>query len=88
MPHVGNPEASPQESDYLRQGDNLPNVIQYLKEQYPERLENILSDTIGLGAMLGKGRHRTDGGRTAPVTGSRMRHLRNPSRQSLLPMAC
>lgn len=35
------PEAGPQErlSQY---GDNLPNVIQYLKEQHPSRLEQIL----------------------------------------------
>ena len=38
----GNPEAGPQEQ-LSETGDNLPNVIQYLKEQYPERLEKILS---------------------------------------------
>ena len=38
----GNPEANPQER-LSETGDNLPNVIQYLKEQYPERLEKILS---------------------------------------------
>ena len=38
----GNPEASPQER-LSETGDNLPNVIQYLKERYPERLEKILS---------------------------------------------
>jgi len=38
----GTPESGPQErlSDT---GDNLPNVIQYLKEQYPERLAQILT---------------------------------------------
>ena len=37
----GTPEAGPQER-LSATGDNLPNVIQYLKEQYPERLEQIL----------------------------------------------
>jgi predicted ATPase len=35
------PEAGPQERLSIT-GDNLPNVIQYLKEQHPERLEDIL----------------------------------------------
>jgi predicted ATPase len=35
------PEAGAQER-LSPTGDNLPNVIQYLKEQYPERLNNIL----------------------------------------------
>ena len=38
----GVPEAGPQER-LSETGDNLPNVIQYLKERYPERLEKILS---------------------------------------------
>lgn len=37
----GTPEAGPQER-LSATGDNLPNVIQYLKEQYPDRLEKIL----------------------------------------------
>ncbi len=37
----GHPEAGPQER-LSSTGDNLPNVIQYLKEQHPERLERIL----------------------------------------------
>lgn len=37
----GIPEAGPQER-LTSIGDNLPNVIQYLKEQRPERLEEIL----------------------------------------------
>lgn len=36
------PEAGPQER-LSPTGDNLPNVIQYLKEQHPERLRKILS---------------------------------------------
>jgi predicted ATPase len=36
------PEAGPQER-LSATGDNLPNVIQYLKEQYPERLSEILA---------------------------------------------
>ena len=36
------PEAGPQER-LSATGDNLPNVIQYLKEQYPERLTTILA---------------------------------------------
>jgi predicted ATPase len=36
------PEAGPQER-LSASGDNLPNVIQYLKEQYPERLGEILA---------------------------------------------
>ena len=35
-------EAGPQEK-LSKTGNNLPNVIQYLKERYPERLEKILS---------------------------------------------
>jgi len=34
------PEAGPQER-LSKSGDNLPNVIQYLKEQHPDRLERI-----------------------------------------------
>jgi predicted ATPase len=37
----GSPEAGPQER-LSPTGDNLPNVIQYLKEQHPDRLGNIL----------------------------------------------
>lgn len=37
----GLPEAGPQER-LSQTGDNLPNVIQYLREQHPERLERIL----------------------------------------------
>lgn len=36
------PEAGPQER-LSETGDNLPNVIQYLKEQHPERLDQILT---------------------------------------------
>jgi len=36
----GQPEAGPQER-LSKTGDNLPNVIQYLKEQYPQRLNQI-----------------------------------------------
>lgn len=36
------PEAGPQER-LSKGGENLPNVIQYLAEQYPERLEEIFS---------------------------------------------
>lgn len=36
------PEAGPQER-LSATGDNLPNVIQYLQEQYPERLRQILA---------------------------------------------
>jgi predicted ATPase len=36
----GQPEAGPQER-LSKTGDNLPNVIQYLKEQHPERLEQV-----------------------------------------------
>ena len=35
------PEAGPQER-LSKTGDNLPNVIQYLKEQYPDRLDEII----------------------------------------------
>jgi predicted ATPase len=38
----GYPDAGPQEK-LSRTGDNLPNVIQYLQEQYPEQLERILT---------------------------------------------
>ena len=38
----GVPEAGPQER-LDREGGNLPNVIQYLKEQHPQRLNNILN---------------------------------------------
>lgn len=38
----GVPEAGPQER-LTETGDNLPNVIQYLKEQHPDRLEEILT---------------------------------------------
>ncbi len=38
----GVPEAGPQER-LSETGDNLPNVIQYLKEQYPAHLEQILN---------------------------------------------
>ncbi len=38
----GIPEAGPQER-LSATGDNLPNVIQYLKEQHPSRLDKILS---------------------------------------------
>lgn len=36
------PEAGPQER-LSKSGENLPNVIQYLKERHPERLEHIFS---------------------------------------------
>ncbi|MDH2240008.1 AAA family ATPase [Pigmentiphaga sp. GD03639] len=36
------PEAGPQER-LSKGGENLPNVIQYLKEQYPDRLEQIFA---------------------------------------------
>ena len=38
----GVPEAGPQER-LSKTRDNLPNVVQYLKEQHPQRLEKILS---------------------------------------------
>jgi predicted ATPase len=38
----GQPEAGPQER-LSKSGDNLPNVIQYLKERHPDRLETIFS---------------------------------------------
>ena len=38
----GTPEAGPQER-LSATGDNLPNVIQYLKEQHPDRLGHILT---------------------------------------------
>jgi predicted ATPase len=38
----GTPEAGPQER-LSSTGDNLPNVIQYLKEQHPERLQAVLT---------------------------------------------
>jgi predicted ATPase len=40
----GQPEAGPQER-LSKTGDNLPNVIQYLKEQHPDRLDQIF-DTL------------------------------------------
>ncbi|MBW2429527.1 MAG: AAA family ATPase [Deltaproteobacteria bacterium] len=40
----GQPEAGPQER-LSKTGDNLPNVVQYLKEQHTERLETIF-DTL------------------------------------------
>jgi predicted ATPase len=40
------PEAGPQER-LSEIGDNLPNVIQYLKEQYPDRLDHILNTLTG-----------------------------------------
>lgn len=42
----GTPEAGPQER-LSATGDNLPNVIQYLKEQHPERLDSILAILSG-----------------------------------------
>lgn len=36
------PEAGPQER-LSKSGDNLPNVVQYLKEQHPQRLEHIFT---------------------------------------------
>lgn len=36
----GQPEAGPQER-LTKTGDNLPNVIQYLKEQHPKRLDQV-----------------------------------------------
>ena len=41
----GIPESGPQEQ-LSETGDNLPNVIQYLKEQHPEHLEEILSKLL------------------------------------------
>jgi predicted ATPase len=38
----GQPEAGPQER-LSKSGDNLPNVIQYLRERHPERLESIFT---------------------------------------------
>ena len=38
----GQPEAGPQER-LSKGGENLPNVVQYLKEQHPEHLERIFS---------------------------------------------
>jgi predicted ATPase len=38
----GQPEAGPQER-LSKTGDNLPNVIQHLKEQHPDRLERIFN---------------------------------------------
>jgi len=38
----GNPEAGPEER-LSQTGDNLPNVIQYLREHHPERLEHIFA---------------------------------------------
>jgi len=42
----GQPEAGPQER-LSRTGDNLANVVQYLKEQHPERLEAIFNTLRG-----------------------------------------
>jgi predicted ATPase len=42
----GVPEAGPQER-LSATGDNLPNVIQYLKEQHPDRLNQILTTLSG-----------------------------------------
>ncbi len=61
----GQPEAGPQER-LSKSGDNLPNVIQYLKEQHPEhldeifqtlrrrvpRLEKVLADAMPDGRLL------------------------------------
>jgi predicted ATPase len=44
------PEAGPQER-LSKSGDNLPNVVQYLKEQHPKRLEQIF-DTLRLGYLV------------------------------------
>jgi predicted ATPase len=41
----GNPEAGPQERLTLN-GDNLANVVQYLTEQHPERLDKVLGVLI------------------------------------------
>jgi predicted ATPase len=38
----GQPEAGPEER-LSKSGDNLPNVIQYLKERHPQRLDEIIS---------------------------------------------
>lgn len=38
----GQPEAGPQER-LSKTGDNLPNVIQYLKEQHPDRLDQVFA---------------------------------------------
>ncbi len=38
----GHPEAGPQER-LSQSGDNLPNVVQYLKERHPDRLDRILA---------------------------------------------
>ena len=38
----GNPEAGAEER-LSPTGDNLPNVIQYLREQYPDRLEQVFA---------------------------------------------
>ena len=42
----GQPEAGPQER-LSKTGDNLPNVIQYLKEQHPDRLDRIFETLRG-----------------------------------------
>jgi predicted ATPase len=49
----GLPEAGPQER-LTQWGDNLPNVIQYLKEQHPERLRQILRVLVHRVPMLEK----------------------------------
>ena len=66
----GVPEAGPQER-LSQTGDNLSNVIQHLKEKYPERLEKILSVLSDQVPRLETGRHRTADGREAPVTDKR-----------------
>lgn len=40
------PEAGPEER-LSKTGDNLPNVVQFLKERYPDRLENIFNTLRG-----------------------------------------
>jgi len=47
------PEAGPRER-LSASGDNLPNVIQYLKERHPERLEQILKTLRARVPRLGK----------------------------------
>lgn len=47
------PEAGPQER-LSKSGDNLPNVIQYLNEQHPDRLEHIFRVLPPAGSATGK----------------------------------
>ncbi|QYU68128.1 AAA family ATPase [Leptolyngbya sp. 15MV] len=47
----GIPESGPQER-LSETGDNLPNVIQYLREQHPERLDEILTKLSQRGPRL------------------------------------